>query len=77
MATVGHFISMLGVFFFYATLLESTFERKLTPITYNLISRSYVDSSFLYLKKIQLNLKKKNTTFIKKKTRIYLKKHIN
>jgi len=59
MSTVGHFISMIGVFCFYTTLLESSFERKLTPVTINLVPRFYVDSTFLYLKTINIKLNKK------------------
>jgi len=68
MSTVGHFISMIGVFCFYTTLLESSFERKLTPVTINLVPRFYVDSTFIYLKTINIKLnKKKKINFLKKK----------
>lgn len=52
MSTVGHFVTMLGVFFFYTTLFESTLEKKITIITYNLLPRVYNEFSFLELKQI-------------------------
>lgn len=77
MATVGHFTSMIGVFCFYITLLESSFERKLVPLTHNLLPRMYNDTSYLYLKKVNLILnKKKQTSFPKKRTRNFFNKHI-
>lgn len=77
MATVGHFTSMIGVFCFYITLLESSFERKLTVLTHNLVPRMYNDTSYIFLKKINLNLnKKRQTLFPTKKTRNYLLKYV-
>jgi heme/copper-type cytochrome/quinol oxidase subunit 1 len=78
MATVGHFTSMIGVFCFYITLLESSFERKLVALTHNLLPRMYNDISYLYLKKITLILnKKKQTSFPLKRTRMFLNKYTN
>ena len=77
MATVGHFTSMIGVFCFYITLLESSFERKLTVLTHNLVPRMYNDTSYIFLKKINLNLnKKKQTLFPSKRSRNYLLKNV-
>ena len=77
MSTVGHFISMIGVFCFYTTLLESSFERKLTPVTISLVPRFYVDSTFLYLKTINIKLnKKKKVNLLEKKTRVYFNKKL-
>ena len=77
MSTVGHFISMIGVFCFYTTLLESSFERKLTPVTINLVPRFYVDSTFLYLKTINIKLnKKKKVNLLEMKTRVYFNKKL-
>lgn len=77
MATVGHFTSMIGVFCFYITLLESSFERKLTVLTHNIVPRMYNDTGYFFLKKINLNLnKKKQTLFPNKKVRKYLLKNI-
>lgn len=77
MSTVGHFISMIGVFCFYTTLLESSFERKLTSVTINLVPRFYVDSTFLYLKTINIKLnKKKKVNLLGKKTRVYFNKKL-
>ena len=47
LSTVGHFTTMIGVFCFYATLLESTFEKKLTTYTHNLVPRFYNNNSYL------------------------------
>lgn len=77
MSTVGHFTSMIGVLCFYITLLESSFERKLTILTNNIIPRMYHDVSYIYLKKINLNLNKKKQTLLpSKRTRKYFLKHI-
>lgn len=70
MSTVGHFISMLGVFCFYTTLLESSFERKLSPVIYNLVPRLYVDCATLHLKNINTKLKKK-INLVNKKVRLF------
>ena len=73
MATVGHFISMLGVFCFYITLLESNFERKLIPVIYNLVPRLYVDYSYLNLKLINFLInKKKNNNLLNIKNNLLL-----
>lgn len=77
MATVGHFISMLGVFCFYATLLESTFERKLIPLTFNIVPRFYTDPSYIALKNIKTIIQKKKSSFPKKKIRNFFVKVIN
>ena len=77
MSTVGHFVSMIGVFCFYTTLLESSFERKLIPLTHNLVPRFYVDSTLIYLKTINIKLhQKKQSNLINKKTRTYFNKKI-
>lgn len=39
MATAGHFVTLLGVIFFYSLLLESHIERKLMLVLFNLIPR--------------------------------------
>jgi heme/copper-type cytochrome/quinol oxidase subunit 1 len=78
MSTVGHFTSMIGVFCFYVTLLESSFERKLVTLTHNLVPRLYNDISYLYLKNIVIVLnKKRQTLFPNKKTRSYLLKYVS
>lgn len=77
MSTVGHFISMIGVFCFYTTLLESSFERKLIPLTHNLVPRFYVDNTVIYLKNINVKLnKKKQVNLINRRTRIFFNKKI-
>lgn len=78
MATVGHFTSMIGVFCFYITLLESSFERKLITLTHNLVPRMYNDATYIYLKNINLILnKRRQTSFPSKRTRMYLIKHLH
>jgi hypothetical protein len=63
---------MIGVFSFYATLLESTFEKKLITYSYNLIPRFYNEFNFLKLKRVEELLRIKNKiSFPKKKIRIY------
>ena len=77
MSTVGHFTTMIGVFCFYTTLLESSFEKKLTTYIYNLVPRFYSNSSYLCYKNINQILNINNKLLInKKKTRIYINKHI-
>lgn len=77
LSTVGHFISMIGVFCFYVTLLESNFERKLTTLTYNLVPRLYNDNSYIYMKQVHIkaNIKKKIST-PKKKIRTFFGRHM-
>lgn len=77
MSTAGHFVSMLGVFCFYSTLLESSFERKLTPLTHNLVPRVYVDSTVIQKKKVNVKLKKrKKINLLSKRARMFLNKKI-
>ena len=77
MSTVGHFTTMIGVFCFYITLLESVFERKLVTLTYNLLPRMYNDYSYLRLKRINENLNKlKKTSLPTKKSRVFIRRKI-
>ena len=77
MSTVGHFTTMIGVFCFYITLLESVFERKLVTLTYNLVPRMYNDYSYLRLKRINENLNKlKKTSLPTKKSRVFIRRKI-
>lgn len=39
MATVGHLVTMLGVFAFYANLFESHLEKKLAVYLHTIIAR--------------------------------------
>jgi hypothetical protein len=57
---------MLGVFFFYAVLFESFFDRKLTVNTSFIVPRLYVDNSYLTLKNTNFFLKKKQNIIINK-----------
>jgi hypothetical protein len=75
MATVGHFTTMIGVFAFYITLLESTYEKKLVTQTYNLVPRFYNDYSLINLKKInELLVVNGRVSFPNKKIRTYIRK---
>ena len=78
LSTVGHFISMIGVFCFYITLIESSFERKLHILNYNLIPRFYVNYSIYNYKLINnnYNLKNYNSFNLNKKAKNYIIKHI-
>lgn len=73
MSTVGHFVTMLGVFFFYATLFESTIEKKITVIIYNLLPRVYNEFSFIELKQIHRIVESAKTFNITNKK---IRKHI-
>ncbi len=77
MSTVGHFTTMIGVFCFYITLLESAFENKLITYTNNLVPRFYNNSSYINFKNINsiLNIKKK-FNFPNKKTRKFINKKL-
>jgi hypothetical protein len=73
MSTVGHFTTMIGVFCFYTTLLESSFEKKLTTYLYNLVPRFYNNSTYITLKNINNILNIDNKTLINnKKTRNFI-----
>lgn len=77
MSTVGHFTTMIGVFCFYTTLLESSFEKKLTTYISNLVPRMYNNNTYILMKNINSILNIDNKVLInKKKTRIYINKHI-
>lgn len=77
MSTVGHFTTMIGVFCFYATLLESSFEKKLTTYIYNLVPRFYNNSSYTCYKNINQILNISNKLLInKKKIRVFINKNI-
>jgi hypothetical protein len=77
MSTVGHFTTMIGVFCFYTTLLESSFEKKLTTYSYNLVPRFYNNSSFVCYKNINQILNINNKLILNnKKTRIFITKGI-
>jgi hypothetical protein len=77
MSTVGHFTTMVGVFCFYTSLMESSFEKKITTYIYNLIPRMYSNSSYLLYKNVNTVININNKTLInKKKTRNYILKNI-
>ena len=70
MATVGHLITMLGVFFFFATILDSFIERKV-PVFYCYgIPRFYKRASYYLFKVRHFRFtKKQNKIFPNPKTR--------
>jgi len=77
MSTVGHFTTMVGVFCFYTSLMESSFEKKITTYIYNLVPRMYSNSSYLLYKNVNTVININNKTLInKKKTRNYILKNI-
>lgn len=77
MSTVGHFTTMVGVFCFYTSLMESSFEKKITTYIYNLIPRMYNNSSYLLYKNVNTVININSKTLInKKKTRNYILKNI-
>lgn len=78
-ATAGHFTTMIGVFAFYITLLESAFEKKLITYTHNIVCRFYNDSVFFKLKSINVYFlnKKKNSNYLIKKIRFFIIKKLN
>ena len=76
MSTVGHFTTMIGVLCFYTSLMESSFEKKITSYIYNLIPRMYTNSSYLLYKNLNTIININNKTLInKKKTRNYILKN--
>ena len=76
MSTVGHFTTMIGVLCFYTSLMESSFEKKITTYIYNLIPRMYTNSSYLLYKNLNTIINVNNKTLInKKKTRNYILKN--
>ena len=77
MSTVGHFTTMIGVFCFYTTLLESSFEKKLTTYSFNLVPRFYNNSSYFCYKNINQILNINNKLLMNnKKTKLFIIKHI-
>lgn len=77
LSTAGHFITMIGVFAFYTTLFESTFDKKLSILPHNLTPRFYVYNNFIFFKQISLFLKKKlENNLPTKKTRIHINKNV-
>lgn len=71
MATVGHFITMLGVVAFYAAILEAHLEKKLTYYLFSLVPRLNKRICYYLLKIINLQAQSKALMFIpNKRTRI-------
>jgi hypothetical protein len=52
MASAGHFITMIGVFFFFVTIIDSFIEKKVPTFNFYGIPRFYKRSSY-YLFKIR------------------------
>ena len=71
MATVGHFITMLGVLAFYTAVLEAHLEKKLTYYLFSLVPRLNKRICYYLLKIINLQAQIKLLQFIPdKKTRL-------
>ena len=76
-ATAGHLTTMIGVFCFYITLLESAFEKKLITLVYNLVPRLYNELANINFKLINLKLIfKKIINLPEKRSRIFINKYI-
>ena len=71
MATVGHFITMLGVLAFYTAIFEAHLEKKITYYLFSLIPRLNKRICYYLLKLINLQLQAKAVT-PNKKTRLYI-----
>lgn len=70
MATVGHLVTMLGVFFFFATLLDSFVERKVPVFFCYGVPRFYKRASYYLFKVRHFRFtKKQNKIFPNPKTR--------
>ena len=69
LSTAGHFVTMLGVFFFYGVLFESFFDKKLTTNNALIIPRLYSEANYLVLRNLNVIVKKKKKISPKKKTR--------
>jgi cytochrome c oxidase subunit 1 len=70
MSTVGHFITMLGVLFFYTTLFESHLEKKLISYLFSLVPRLNKRMSYYLLKIINFQIQAKGLSITPdKKTR--------
>jgi len=68
MATAGHFITMLGVFAFYAAIFEAHFEKKITTYFFSLIPRLNKRICFYLLKKLILQEAAKTSNNIPSKS---------
>jgi hypothetical protein len=63
MATVGHFITMLGVLAFYTAILEAHLEKKITYYLFSLIPRLNKRVCYYLLKLINLQTQIKALSF--------------
>ncbi len=71
-ASVGHIITLIGVFFFYIVLFEAHFQKKVIfDINYN-INRLNKRIIFLYYKILIINYNYKNLIFIGDKAKFFL-----
>lgn len=75
MATVGHLVTMLGVFAFYANLFESHFEKKTTVYLHTIVARFNKRVNYYVYKIVLLQILSKNVTVLPKAdTRNYILK---
>lgn len=71
MATVGHFITMLGVIAFYIAIFEAHLEKKITAYLFSLIPRLNKRVCYYLSKLIHLHLQTRSLTFVpNKRTRL-------
>jgi len=73
MATVGHFITMLGVLAFYTAIFEAHLEKKLTYYLFSLVPRLNKRICYYLLKIINVQVQNKYLSVTpNKKTRSYI-----
>ena len=73
MATVGHFITMVGVLGFYSAILESHLERKITYYLFSLIPRLNKRITYYLLKLISFQGQLQTSLLVpNKQTRVAL-----
>jgi hypothetical protein len=71
MATVGHFITMLGVLAFYAAIMEAHLEKKITTYLFSLVPRLNKRICYYLVKLINLQVQVAALSFTpNKKTRL-------
>jgi len=73
MATVGHFITMLGVLAFYTAIFEAHLEKKLTYYLFSLVPRLNKRVCYYLLKLISLQLQVKSMSLApNRKARLHI-----
>ena len=78
MATVGHFITMLGVLAFYTAIFEAHLEKKITYYLFSLVPRLNKRVCYYLLKIINIQAQVKSLSITpNKKTRLHIVNNIN